>query len=404
LSRELAVQLPLFVCLVFNPFVFDYLVAARGYALALGFLLCAILVSASWHLQGDSSRSLFTACAMSSACLGFSFSANFSFAFVNLFVLAAILWLACQVQAPSLAAYSRTLAACVIPGASVALFFTASVLMNWRQVELWYGSSSLHEMFLSILDASIYKVNPDLVNPALSPVFEAIKYFLFPALGVAVLIQLGVLSWERQLQDRHSKLLVRFGAVVGGVLILTILTHWLSFRLFNLLLPKDRTAIYIYPLAMITIGVISALPSPSLYSRLARGSLVLTVVVMAAYFLMCLRLRYFKEWEWNAEVKQVYSVLGCLNRNHEIKDLAATWLYVAPLNFYRLASGRESIAEIKDIRPLPAGKDAYVLLVPWDEKFIQANHLKVIRYWRWTEVAIAVKPELEAPVRAGTCN
>src|SRR5208283_1744832 len=30
--------LPLFVCFVYNPFVMDYLVAARGYSLALGFL------------------------------------------------------------------------------------------------------------------------------------------------------------------------------------------------------------------------------------------------------------------------------------------------------------------------------------------------------------------------------
>ena len=32
----------LFVCLVFNPFAFDYLVAARGYSLAIAFLTCAI--------------------------------------------------------------------------------------------------------------------------------------------------------------------------------------------------------------------------------------------------------------------------------------------------------------------------------------------------------------------------
>src|SRR5256885_1665940 len=39
-------QLTLFVCLVYNPIVLDYLVAARGYGLALGFLLAAIAVIA----------------------------------------------------------------------------------------------------------------------------------------------------------------------------------------------------------------------------------------------------------------------------------------------------------------------------------------------------------------------
>ncbi len=42
LTPELPTQWPLFVCLVYNPFVFDHLVAARGYALALGFLMCIL--------------------------------------------------------------------------------------------------------------------------------------------------------------------------------------------------------------------------------------------------------------------------------------------------------------------------------------------------------------------------
>ena len=39
LTPELRVQWPVFVCLVYNPFVMDYLVAARGYSMALAFLM-----------------------------------------------------------------------------------------------------------------------------------------------------------------------------------------------------------------------------------------------------------------------------------------------------------------------------------------------------------------------------
>ncbi|HXR36540.1 MAG TPA: hypothetical protein VN754_11350, partial [Candidatus Binataceae bacterium] len=35
-------QLPLLMCLIYNPVILDYLVAARGYSLAIGFLLAAI--------------------------------------------------------------------------------------------------------------------------------------------------------------------------------------------------------------------------------------------------------------------------------------------------------------------------------------------------------------------------
>src|SRR5579863_556046 len=51
LTRNWLVRFPLFICLVYNPFVFDFFVAARGYGLALAFLLCAIAVPIRCHLE-----------------------------------------------------------------------------------------------------------------------------------------------------------------------------------------------------------------------------------------------------------------------------------------------------------------------------------------------------------------
>src|SRR5262245_42480705 len=51
IGRKLLVQWAILVCLVYNPFVFDYLVAARGYALAAGFLLLALAISARNRLH-----------------------------------------------------------------------------------------------------------------------------------------------------------------------------------------------------------------------------------------------------------------------------------------------------------------------------------------------------------------
>ena len=44
-SRKL-LQVPMFICLVYNPMVLDYLIAARGYSLAMGFLLAALTLMA----------------------------------------------------------------------------------------------------------------------------------------------------------------------------------------------------------------------------------------------------------------------------------------------------------------------------------------------------------------------
>ena len=60
--------------------------------------------------------SLIAACAVSSACAGMSVSANFSFAFVNLAAMLAIL-LSAWYQRPK--EKIRLLAACVLPGAII---------------------------------------------------------------------------------------------------------------------------------------------------------------------------------------------------------------------------------------------------------------------------------------------
>ena len=58
---------------------------------------------------------------------------------------------------------------------------------------------------------------------------------------------------------------------------------------------------------------------------------------MAVYFVLCLRLTYFKEWYWDADVQKTYSVLSCLNREHQVTHVASTWPYRGPLNFYQHA-------------------------------------------------------------------
>ena len=86
LAPALVVQWPMFAALVFNPFVFDHLVAARGYALALGFLMTAIAIAMyAWPRQWPLTK----VCAACSACLALSFAANFAFAVVDAFTMAA---------------------------------------------------------------------------------------------------------------------------------------------------------------------------------------------------------------------------------------------------------------------------------------------------------------------------
>src|SRR5260370_34068840 len=89
ISDEEILIWPLFVCFVYNPFIMDYMVAARGYSLALGFLMVAFLILARQFLRyrPGEGRTLIRTCGFASAGAGLSFCANFSFAYFNAGVL-----------------------------------------------------------------------------------------------------------------------------------------------------------------------------------------------------------------------------------------------------------------------------------------------------------------------------
>ena len=77
--RDPWVRRPMFICLVFSPFVMDYLVAARGYSLALGLFATSLYLMA----RAVAEERLDWPATAASICAGLSVTANFSFAYVN---------------------------------------------------------------------------------------------------------------------------------------------------------------------------------------------------------------------------------------------------------------------------------------------------------------------------------
>jgi hypothetical protein len=116
---------------------------------------------------------------------------------------------------------------------------------------------------------------------------------------------------------------------------------------------------------------------------------------VAAYFLLCLRVSYFEEYQWDQDVKDVYAVLAGLNHTSGVTDVAVSDLYHAPLNFYRVVSGRETFPEFSlisdEVHPSP-GKPVYVMGVTFHQPFIDAEKLKVIYHGKSTDVVVAVRP------------
>jgi hypothetical protein len=182
--------------------------------------------------------------------------------------------------------------------------------------------------------------------------------------------------------------------VILGILAASIAAHWLAFRYFHLLLPKQRTGIWIVPLIMLAAGSVAT----------GRRGLTIALYSLSIYFLLCLRLDHFREWRWEADVNKVYDVVAYYNHTYGVKRIGCSWRYSAALNYYRVASGRESLDEISGGPPIPAGRPLYVLNSIFEDDMIQRLQLHVVYRGERTEVVVAVGPEMEAAQRTASCG
>ena len=389
IARETGLRWSLFVCLVFNPFVFDFLVAARGYGLALAFLLSAIAIIAG-ALRPDAEGSLAGACFRSSVCGGLCVAANFSFSFAAAATLLALyVWAGMQTR-PDARTGLRLAATCVLPGAVVLSALAGSALVHWRELGLTHGAQTLRDTLRSVAEASLYEPNGYLVNPVWSPLVGGIFAWIWPVLGLGIALRFAAVVRDvARSRDPHTRWLVGLGASTMGALGLSLSVHALAHALFGMRYPLDRTAIFIVPLATLAGGIIVAVPvRPGWLRRIVLGM----PGIVAGCYLVCMRMTYFREWKWDLDIDRVYGVLTYYNHTCGVKQVSANWRYDAALNYYNAASRRETFAEIPSTREYPTGSGAYVLYGPEDGAFVAGHHLKVV-YEGQAGALVALAPE-----------
>jgi len=393
ITDRFSLQFPVFICLIYNPLISDFMVAARGYSLADAFLLAAIAVPL-WH-RVYGGPSLDRCCALASLALGLSFTANFSFAFVDLGVFLAVVTWAIRRRGGKSAA--RIAGLCALPGLLVALLIAGPLLIHWKREDLFYGAGSLGEMTHSLIEGSLYQLSP-LFGASLRNIMRVLGPLLILALGILCACQFVVTRVDGSFQDVRARWLGRFAAAIAFILAFSVLMHWLAFRLDGILLPLSRTGIFLLPLCCLLAAVIAAAPARSTLSLWLRRGITAAFICLACHFLLCLRLTYFKEYEYDADVKDVYAVLEQLRQTYGVTDVAAHGTYLSSLNFYRLASPKDGFPEFTPVMDdHPASKTINVLEGTYEKGFIERDGLAVIYQGESTGVVIAVRPDGPIP-------
>ena len=179
--------------------------------------------------------------------------------------------------------------------------------------------------------------------------------------------------------------------------------HWTAFRLFGLLLPKDRTAIFFFPLFMIVAGVLghsstfdAARPaSARVFPRIAdhHGGVFSAVLAADLFQGMVLGLPTFHK---------TYAVLSCLNRRtpgdsrrvHMVLPRASEFLPDRPADFH----GKTS-TDVFD----PQQTQVYVVDMLHSSEALEGKDLKIFYRSPTTDLVLAAKPQVAETLASGPC-
>jgi hypothetical protein len=390
ISARRTLQWAVLVCLTCSPFVMDYLVAARGYSMASAFLLWMVVIAARHQARDPQARTaqLWRTCALISVSGALSVSSNFSFAIADaLTALGLFLWI-CREQGRD---YLKILAGFVLPGLAVGYFLVGPVVLAWPRSEFTWGSDSLLKTITSLVSASLFEPNESLLNPRLHHYFIHFGRFLYPILAAFVVWRAVMLAVAR----RWSPLSV----ICGAALLAALACHQFLFMAYHILLPLDRTAMWVVVLFFCAAGALSATPIESFVGRVSGKALTAILALIACYNIGCLRLTYFDEWKFDADMKNVYAVLANYNHTYGMTKVQTNWRYGGALNCYRVLSGKETIEEFPVsptvVNYYPPGYQAYVFFYPADEDFYKREGLKLVYHDWFTGAAIGIRPEVE---------
>jgi len=333
----------LFMSFVYNPFIMDYLVAARGYGLALGFLALAVFLFSRRVLrdEGASQRNLLRDAIWMSTLAGLAICGSFGFAYACGFLLMISTVLASR--RTSLKVAARTLAAHLIPAVLTVLIFAGSALTEFPRSQLFWGSQSLKQSWVEIREASFLELNPYLVNPLLAKILESLERRLFQALAIfAIAYLLLIIANRRQLTDSRAKSRLVLAGSAMTILILSVAACWIQFKLLGIPLPLVRTSIWVVPLGTLSFGsAVAALPFGGLspvrgISLGVRNFGIALAAFSAIYFIGEVRDSYFRMWKDGAEVKEAFPAIIDASRRAGVNVVASDWFVTAPLRFYKV--------------------------------------------------------------------
>ena len=350
------VSLLAIAALSLNPFILDFLSAARGYGLA----LTCFIVGLHQLTQSLDRMEFDRRWLIASLALGLSACANLTFLFPAL----AVVCMAVVIDVGrrrhhgifNLRAYVRGAALWLAsPGVLVFIALMAAPLSHAREEHFFYGAATLSRSVQSLLAASLkhsrepWPPGPEqLPADAMSRLTSwvvILPLLLWICLAVAAAIRHG---WSRPLGRVE-----RFLVLTGGSLVLTLLMLAAVHKLFAVPYPFGRTGLYLIVLFVLAVvALIRTLQqSPGRAATTASATMVVLLTLLVGRFATEFNTSYYYDWRFDSGSQKLFDLVASWPRadgRNPPRIAASRWLFEPSLRFYRVTRGHDNIAPIEE--------------------------------------------------------
>lgn len=376
--------------LTLNPFIVDYLSAARGYGLALGLFIGAlyVVIGALVKIDGDAGAKRLT---LASFLLGLSIAANLVFVFPAMALSGVVTALrAADVEDQSNLADKlvRGIQTCWTPMIVTAFVLLVIPLSHARRHDFDYGTDSLREVSSSLVQASLFHAHgpgsPTALRGPLERVRDLAGDWMVPAI-LAVLagwFACSLAAWLRSRRTRSLHGLDRVALVVAGTLLVSLAGLALAHSIAGLRFPFGRTAIYFVPLTVVAwLGLAARCFEAPRFPRVAGMMICLPAIAAVAAFLAGFTTEFYYEWRFDAGTKRVFSLLqehAPGMGGHRGSRLGVNWRLWPSSNYYRQRYRLEWLDPATDAPTTGGGFDFYILSLPGDQATLDRVPLKIL--------------------------
>ena len=378
--------------LTLNPLLLDFLVAARGYGLAMAGLFWVFYQMLSWfHDMSNGVEERLLHKRLWKAALGCSIAVATNLTFLMPVVILAAAFCLLIVRAgakpasgsvPALPPASKTrkkskkskseaareprrsygsLLHFIVPVVVLALaFLLAAPIDLARGKDFYTGSSTAMACLRSLVDSSFAYGDSSGAWRKIEKVSSDVALIVFPVLALGALITVW---FTRQAWRSMVELATWLAslAVVGSAILL-LAAHLVS----GVPYPEDRTGIYFIPLATLAaLGLVRMLTERPRLARWIGFAVAILLALFAVEFASQWNVKSFLVWRYDADTKRIFAAMEAAPKPSVPVRLGVSWVLEPALNYYREV--RKATWMVPVERDGVEGSRQFYVATPWDQ-------------------------------------